>query len=727
MIYFVENGIYQHQGINSCSKQDCLDILLTKTIVGFDIETTDKFKNKALNTSNYKPGLDPYLSDIIMVQIGDEEHSFVIDCRNTNPTFLEPVLTSRKIRKVGHYLKFEAKHIRHNYGIAMEYVWDTMLAHQNLYLGTTSSLSLEALGQYYLNLQNTDKIDLFNQERDDDDNALIELEQGMLNKNTRMGFLHMRDEPFTVGQIKYGVDDLYIPLAIQRIQVQGRKVGGEIYNPSLLHEIEFEATLAYADMELPGMPVDSEMWMELYKENLELYRHRLDKLNNYVTTTYPAFANQLTLFGGNTCLVDWSSPQQTVNFFKQTGTCPKEKSKQTGKLEFTVSAKAMTKLLPASLKTAYAKNKDLDIEGPQTLILAYLLLKRAEQACTTFGESWIKEYTHPITGRVHSQYRQILNSGRTSSSNPNLQNVPRDERYRACFRSGKNILSADYSGQELRVTAHKSQDKGMLDFFNIGNETFGSDFHSYVATSMFRIMWDDPELVITAETHPKERNAAKSLNFKIIYGGSAYSLKYDFDVDEDEAQEFIDNYYATLPGLKQYFDVVEEETLRRGYIVIDPITDRRWFFRNYSKYSLDYDKLLRILPDRYDDLSDDAQRRIRYKLNGEVPEFKKLFRELEQIEGSLRRKARNYPIQGTAALMKKIAICYIRRWYNAKGLWGKVFPINEVHDEYLGESGDDYAEQFRGIIQSAMEKAGQYMCGSVKITADCHIDKYWKH
>lgn len=729
MIYTLNSDIYKEHGVKQCSKDFMLTTLRQKEVVGLDIETSRKYSKK-YPENIYKPGLDPFMSRVVLLQIGDKEHSFVIDTRKEDPVFLQEILSSRKILKVGQFLKFEAKHLRHSFGLVLENVWDVMLADINLWNGIYNSFSLEDLAERYLGIK-PDKTNLFTKKKkkkQEDDDVESLLYQGMLDKSTRLGFLNIGDKDFSYNQVAYAADDITMPLAIYDIQRHGRRVKGEIYNPTLLHQIENETTLVYADMELTGIDFDKSKWLQLYQDNLKQYQDRKQILETYIANNFTQFVSR-NLFGEPEINIDWASPQQVVEFFKAQDLCPKERSKQTGLVDYTVAAKAMTKLLPANLKEAYEKGIDHDIVDDKTLILAYLNLKSSEQLIQTFGEDWLK-YVHPITGRVHSNYFQIVNTGRSSSRNPNLQNIPSDEAFRNCFRvldDNYNILAADYAGQELRVTAHKCQDVTMLDFFNNGNDTFGDDFHSYIATKMFRLIWHDDSVVITGKTHPKERQAAKSLNFKIIYGGSAYTLKYDFDVEEDEAQEFIDKYYEALPGLKAYFDVVEQQVLDQGYIVIDPITDRRYFYRDFSHYNDLKSRIYAILPSGYNEYTEEEQRLYYYQKCKEYPWLKEVWSEADRLEGKLKRDARNYPIQGTAAIMTKIAGCYIRRWYNKNGLYGKVGIPNIVHDEILGKAEQQYSQEFAKVIEQAMTEAGTKICGSVHIVAQCQIGDHWKH
>lgn len=507
MKYFI--GRDKYEGVESCGIEECYEYLKDKMEIGIDIETTPaQPKGTYKNENVYKPGLDPYLSKIVMLQIGDSENIYVIDTRVVDIGLLKELFKDKDKIWVGQNLKFEAKMLKHHYGIVFRKIWDIMLVEINLTLGLGWSKTnhdglrygLGAMAQRYLGVEDAQKIDLFNQE--DEDLSYVD-------KSTRLGFLNIGDKPFTLKQVLYGSDDIDFPLRIKKIQERGRRG----YNPVDLHTLENSFCLVLADIELKGMQFDPAKWLEVYEKKKIVYTHRLNKINSYVIANYPKFMDPVDLFNSAPrCRIEWSSPDQVVEFFKHLGSCPQEKSKQTKKMEYTVGAVALTKLLNSEYKELYLTDTETDIKDISDIILNYLLLKKSEQAITTFGKDWLK-YIHPITGRVHSSFSQIKNTGRISSDSPNVQNIPSDKEYRMAFIG--NLINCDYASQESRILAEVCGDKDMLSFFNDGHPIFGDDYHSFVATKMFQVIRRDPSLVITKKTHPKERQDAKNINFKI--------------------------------------------------------------------------------------------------------------------------------------------------------------------------------------------------------------------
>ncbi len=480
---------YKLEGVESADIQEVIEFCKDKTELGLDTETTRKYEKGVYREDIYKPGLDPYLSQVIMIQIGTEDTCYVIDVRCFSKEQIQLVFqNSKNTTYVAHNAKFEAKMLKCHFGVVFYKIWDTMLVEQNLKNGLGWSktnhqglrFSLAALAQRYLGVENKAEINLFNPMEDD---------VAYVDKSVRLGFLYIEERPFTIEQVLYGSDDILFPLQIKKLQEKGHRG----WNPVECHNLENGFCLVLADIELAGMKFDPEQWLKVYEAKKIIYNSRLKKMNTYIEKNHPTFVKIPDLFDSfQGCSIMWSSSDQVIEFFKYLGICPKEKSKQTKKMEYTVGAKALTKLLDSKYKDMYMSDTESDIESNSDIILNYLLLKKSEQAVTTFGEDWLK-HIHPITERIHTSFSQILNTGRISSKNPNVQNIPLEEEYRKAFIG--NLINCDYSSQESRVLAEVCGDKDMLSFFNDGHPIFGDDYHSFTGTKMFRIIRNDPDLL----------------------------------------------------------------------------------------------------------------------------------------------------------------------------------------------------------------------------------------
>ena len=271
--------------------------------------------------------------------------------------------------------------------------------------------------------------------------------------------------------------------------------------------------------------------------------------------------------------------------------------------------------------------------------------------------------------RIHSSFNQTeTRTGRISSSEPNLQNIPvrqelgREMRRFFQAKEGCLLVDADYSQIELRVLAHMAQDKAMIEAFNSGD-----DIHAITASEIFGV----PLSMVT----PLMRTRAKAVNFGIVYGIGAFSLSKDIGVTRREAQQYIDNYLAHYSGVDRYMHSIIEQAKRDGFV--STLFGRR-----------------RYLPE----LSSSNRNLVAF---GE-------------------RVARNMPIQGTSADIIKIAMANVFRRLRQEGLESRL--ILQVHDELIVEAPEKEAEEVCVLLREEMENACQM---DVRLTADVHTGKTW--
>jgi DNA polymerase I len=299
------------------------------------------------------------------------------------------------------------------------------------------------------------------------------------------------------------------------------------------------------------------------------------------------------------------------------------------------------------------------------LILAYRELKKL---ISTYIAA-LPTYINPDTGKIHTTYNQTVTAtGRLSSSNPNLQNLPiRSERgqlIRQAVIPDDNclFLSADYSQIELRLMAHFSQDPHLVEAFRSGQ-----DIHAATAAKIFNV----PIEAVTRE----QRRQAKTANFGIIYGISAFGLAQQLDCSRSEAKALIDGYFAAFPGVIDYIEHQKELARQQGFAVT-------LFGRK------------RYLPDI---LSHNAT-----------------------VRAFAERNAVNSPIQGTAADIIKMAMVTIHRRLKQEGLQAKM--IMQVHDELNFNVPVNEVEQVREIVVSEMQNVVHL---TVPLIADCGVGKNW--
>jgi DNA polymerase I len=261
------------------------------------------------------------------------------------------------------------------------------------------------------------------------------------------------------------------------------------------------------------------------------------------------------------------------------------------------------------------------------------------------------EQIHPLTGRVHTSFNQMVAAtGRLSSSNPNLQNIPirtpEGQKIRRAFVAapGHLFLAADYSQIDLRVLAHYADDQALIDDFRAGR-----DIHRQTAAEVFRVSAD----FVTDQM----RRVAKTINFSIVYGISAYGLSSRLNLSRKEAQTFIDRYFEHYPGVKRFMEEIVDQARADGYVTT--LLQRR-----------------RYLP--------------------ELTSSNRL-----QREGA-ERIAVNTPIQGTAADIIKLATLEVDRRLRESGSGAKL--LLQIHDELVFEVPKEEVEAVTKLVRPAMEQ-----------------------
>ena len=274
-----------------------------------------------------------------------------------------------------------------------------------------------------------------------------------------------------------------------------------------------------------------------------------------------------------------------------------------------------------------------------------------------------------ITGRVHTSYHQaVAATGRLSSTDPNLQNIPirspEGRRIRQAFiaPSGHTLLAADYSQIELRIMAHLSHDEGLLCAF-----AADGDVHRATAAEVFGVAPDS----VTDE----QRRSAKAINFGLIYGMSAFGLARQLGIERGAAQSYVERYFARYPGVKHYMDSTRERAKRDGYV--ETVFGRRLH----------------------------------------LPEINSRNRALQQYA---ERSAINAPMQGTAADIIKLAMIAVDRWCATTN--NRAHLIMQVHDELVLEVADDFIDEARGAVSALMVGAATL---SVPLNVDVGTGRNW--
>ncbi|MBF8722325.1 DNA polymerase I [Pseudomonas guariconensis] len=304
---------------------------------------------------------------------------------------------------------------------------------------------------------------------------------------------------------------------------------------------------------------------------------------------------------------------------------------------------------PSTAEAVLAELAEQDYPLP-TVLMEYRSLSKLKSTYT----DKLPEQINPRTGRIHTSYQQaVAATGRLSSSDPNLQNIPvrtaEGRRIRQAFVAspGYKLLAADYSQIELRIMAHLAKDEGLLHAFR--NDL---DVHRATAAEVFGV----PLEQVTTD----QRRSAKAINFGLIYGMSAFGLAKQIGVDRKQSQDYIDRYFARYPGVLAYMERTRTQAAEQGFV--ETLFGRRLY-----------------LPD----------------INAKNPALRK----------GAERTAINAPMQGTAADIIKRAMVAVDSWLTDSGLDARV--ILQVHDELVLEVREDLVEQVKEQIRPYMSNAAQ--------------------
>lgn len=761
-LYFV--GKYKVEGVdNYATIEECVEYCENLKEICIDIETSKHPEVGHLENEVYKGGLDPYLTRIIMLQMGDLKRQYAIDMRDFTKEDLQPVIDLLHWRDdkllIGQNLKFEGKHLRHHYDIRLKHVYDTMLAEVCLYNGTTNSLTLADLAEKYLGVKKKkttltlfDAKDkevtleddlLLDEEKDSSFITPFELELSEeIDKSIRLQFVKMKDEPFTYEQLIYGIEDVIYPILIKKEQDKGHFLLGYHFHNKNNIKLESEYTQVGADMEYNGLPFSVEKWKELHDKNKRIYVERLQALNQYVIDNVPKFKG-LTLFGDGheECMVDWKSPKQVVALFRHLNACPKERSKQTKKMEWSVSSKALLPTIPNDMKDAYGKDKWREITDTDSLKLGYLLLRKTQMNITTYGEEFLK-YVHPITGRIHPNYRLHLISARTATTKPNLLAIPGTHR-EAFTTEGtdRSLVVNDYSSQESRNIAAKSGDPLLISFFNNGDPVFGDDFHSYTSALVHKVRNPESTLRIvpkedpkTGEPHPdftdemkKMRQDTKSVNFGLVYGITAISLHKQLGISQAEAEDLVDGYFATFPDLHAFIEDSKEEALKQGYVMFEPKLKALFLQSGYEEIKKkERECQSYFFNEEYKNLSLEERQVYKDKLYAEKPYIKEWYSEIGIMKSRLGNRGCNLKIQGVSAKQSKVAQINMRKHsIEHPELDWQICLL--LHDESVSEAPDEHGEKVAELQGKFMQEAASWFCPEVKFETAGGASKFWDH
>ena len=524
-------------------------------------------------------------------------------------SILRPIFENDAIAKVGQNMKFDILFLR-ALGIAVKGAkWDTMLMHY--LLDAESRHGMDALAERYLSY------------------SPISIET-LIGKGAKQLTMDMVGVERVA---EYAAEDADVTLQLYnalRPQLEKEESLLKLY-----HDIEEPMIDVLADMEWEGVTINSEA------------------LHNYSAT----LSQKLSAIEAEIREISGEA-EININSSRQLGELLFAKMRIADKPKMTKTKQFCTD--EEYLQSFAGEHKVVD------LILEYRGLKKL---LSTYVDS-LPLLVNPVTGHIHTSYNQAVTAtGRLSSANPNLQNIPvRDEVGRPIREAfvpsdeRHELLSADYSQVELRLMAHLSGDDNLCEAFREGK-----DIHSATAARIFKKSIEE----VTSE----ERRRAKTANFGIIYGISAFGLSQRLRIPRAEAKQLIEGYFESYPKVKEYMDNVVATAREKGYV--ETLFGRR-------RYLADID-------------SRNANAR-----------------------ALAERNAINAPIQGTAADIMKLAMVGVARRFKAEGIRSRI--TMQVHDEIVVDLLRSEREKVEQIVREEMEGAAKL---SIPLTAECGVGENW--
>ena len=519
---------------------------------------------------------------------------------------LAPILANENIAKTLQNAKYDYAVLKHHNMPMNGIIFDTMLA----------SYIKDSSRKHGLKQQASDYLDYI----------MVEYEELLKNSSSSLTIETVPIEEAS----SYACDDAFATLLLTKYWQENL----DEKELDLLYDIEVPLCLVLAKMEENGASIDVEYLSVIEKEINE----KLEIIENKI---YEQVGERFNI----------NSPKQVGDMLF-------------GKMN--LKAKGMKS------KTGFSTNaKVLETLAEEHQVAKDILEQRHLAKLKSTYVDTLPELRSAIDGRIHASFNQtITTTGRLSSSNPNLQNIPaRSElgnRIRGAFVAENKdnlIISADYSQIELRLLAHISRDDNLIEAF-----CDDEDVHSATASKVFGVPIEE----VTKDM----RSKAKAVNFGIVYGQSRYGLASSLGISPFEAQEFIDRYFLTYPDVKKYMDDTIKFAYAHGYV------ETLYGRKRYLSSGL-------------------------LSTNGKIQE-------------AAQRAAINAPIQGTAADVMKLAMVRLQNDFEKNNIKSKI--IIQVHDELVIETVNTELEKVKALVQKAMELDQPFL---VPLKVDIHADKSW--
>lgn len=772
MIYYVTGqrelfGWYSGAKYKCITVEESFEVLNSLSIVGLDTETT---------------GTEIWTGRLLLLQLGNKENQVVIDCTTIDINQYKDYLESNRLFII-HNAKFDLRWLYKEH-IVVRNVYDTYLGEKILFLGFPPgivSLSLQACCDRYLHVYLdktvrgkihagvTEEVIVYAA------NDVVYLEDIM---NAQMKIIAQRGQ-----QNALEIENKFVRV-LAYIEFCGIKLDPSRWKAKMVKD---EDRLRVAEQKLNDWVVK----YVLDKDDPSLIQRNYDshkkgkptKLKESVYVVIPAPSLFSEFDTGPQCIINWSSSKQVIRLFKELGFDLLVKDKKTGKMKESVESKYIemqkdkSDIVPLYLEysaafkvvTSFGQNF-LDAINPITQRIHPTfnqMMDTGRLSCGSGGKGrGGKTKDDDIAEEDEDKNKNTTTQ--TNDKSVNIQQLPATEETRAAFvpEKGHLLVDCDYGDQEGHVFTELSNDREWIAFYNDPNERDG---HSFVAKMCFPKDLDGIEEKQVKKVRKDLRDLAKKARFCFNYNGQAPTMAANCNIPVDFATEIQDNYFKRFNGIASYFKVQKRDMWDRGYILISKITGLRAYIYDYPilkgierrknsmgdsfwdiyKAARDSGRVISEIPPPV--MQEIAKKfaqgvpieeiaiRYSYKVKkaGKVEErfidinretvYVSVMKHLWKRKSASDSQSCNYPSQGTAAAMTKIAgIRYFNHLVN-DGLIFKVLIPNDVHDEYLIEPPEEIAEQEAKKLSECMEYAAAIFCKKVTIKAVPEISDKWVH
>lgn len=629
-------------------------------------------------------GLNPFTSDIKLIQIGNDEKQWVVDCRTVNIDQLKPYLEDPKITKIGQNLKHELKFLMWRKGwTKFKNLFDTMINEQVIRCGFNAGASLEALALRYLNKQ--------------------------LNKSEglRKSFWDTGVNQFSTEQLEYAANDVSDPLLIARRQKELIIQRGLTSTILLEHKV----IPVLAGMELKGMAIDQPAWNKLYQEALVGKDLAEQKLNSFFGSK--SFVQE-DVFGDGKFIrdVNYDAPKQLKVALEKLGYYLKNTNQKT------IALAAITGDLPRDIAQA---------------ILSY---RRYFTRKTRYGTEFLSALEE-TTGRIHTDFTQCLTTnGRLSSKEDeesetdkvNLQNIPRDSEYRECFvpREGYLYIVYDYQAIEPRILGELSNDPTYLRVFDNDLDLYGE-----VGTG-----------ILKKEVSKKTKELRNQTKITVLgnsYGAGKEKFYKKMLIDMNLENSILKDPFIVITRedsdmmWEEFFNVCPniKPTLNKFSDLADPVKSKRKIFDELAasedpqevavKIAKNLEKFSYKFKNKQDVIKELVNSRSHVTYSQSIGGRKRYFKVHHRTFWT---EGRNHPISATAADILKTAMFEVHDALAAHG--NDAFLVNQVHDELIVEVKAEQAAEVNAYVKPILEQSESKFLKRVKPKVEGGIVERWQ-